>query len=228
MTSLIELRDEVNLEIQTNPGYKTSSPTLIDKNINRAIKRIVRDFYNQLPYQRATYEFTTVAGQKTYDLPEDFDCLATPVFVRVGDRMASPTNETTIEPSFINFGIGGLDFNFYLNYSDGWKINFAPIPSFTDDVKLVYNKILPDLTEQQDSPLPKDFDELIVNYAVYLTVRRLRGNEGKAADYYNEYLDLLPAVRAKVARTNPQANHWGGQYNYSRNFNRANPNDRYA
>lgn len=228
MTSLITLRDEVNLEIQTNPGFKVSSTTLIDKNINRALKRIVRDFNGELPFQRSVHEFNTVSGQKTYDLPSDFDSLVSPVFVQVGDYMAVPTNETTIEPRYINLSGSALGHSFYLNYDGGWKINFAPTPSNSQSVKIVYNKIFAELTEQQDSPLPVDFDELLVNYAVYLTMRRLRGAEGKAADYYNEYIDLLPGVKNKVRIANPQAHVWGGQHNYTRNFNVANPYDRYA
>lgn len=228
MTSLITLRDEVNQEIQTNPGFKTSSTTLIDRNINRAVKQIARDFHNNMPFQRSVYEFNTVSGQKSYDLPADFETLSVPVFVQIGDTMAAPTNETSIEPKYINLNSSALNHAFYLNYDGGWKINFAPTPSTSQSVKIIYNKILPTLTEQQDSPLPPSFDELIVCYAVYLTMRRLRGNEGKAADYYNEYNDLLPGIKAQINNANPQANHWGSQHNYSRDFNVANPFDRYA
>lgn len=228
MTSLIELRDEVNLEIQTNPGYKISSSTLIDKNINRALKRIQRDFNNQMPFQKSTYTFQTSGDVKAYALPNDFAQLTSPVFVQVGDYMASPTVEEVVEPQYINLSASGLSTSFYTKYDNGWQIVFAPQPTGNKTVKLNYQKTLPTITEQVNSPLPEYFDELIVMYAVYLTMRRIRGGEGKAADYYNEYIDLLPGVRQQVNNTNPQANHWGSQHFSVRNFNAANPFDRYA
>ena len=228
MTSLAALRDEVNTEIQTNPGFKISSSSLIDKNINRALSRLSRDLDHSLPFFREVYEFTTVSGQKTYDLPTDFAKLQSPVFVQVGNSMLRPAAEQDIERYYTQTTSLSGSMYFYITYSDGWKINFSPSPTGGKAVKIIYTKNLPSLTDVVDSPLPTEFDELLIHYAVYLTMRRLRGGEAKAADYYNEYTDLLPAIKHKFRTVNPEAFYYGGVQGPSYNFNIANPFDKYA
>lgn len=48
--------------------------------------------------------------------------------------------------------------------------------------------------DTDESPLNEDYDEAIVTYAVYLTMRRIKGFEEMAASYRLIYRDIMGVI----------------------------------
>jgi len=198
MTQLAILLDEVQLEIKSNPNFNISSRDLIIKNLNRSQKKLLRDFGYQVPQTRAVFTTTITSGTKEIALPDDFVISYNPSYLTIGGVKLQPAEETEmLDTKIFN---SYTDPRFDIVYDGGYKIILQDNSNLSGDVVFYYHKSLPDISESQEFLLDNDFDELIVYHTVYLTLRRLRGEESRASDYYNEYLDLLNGVRYKTKK----------------------------
>ena len=198
MTELSVLLDEVQLEIKNNSNFNVSSQSLIIKNLNRSQKKILRDFSYQIPQTRGVYTTTISKGTQTIDLPSDFVMSYNPSYLKIGGQQLTPAEETELKNK--GFYNTFTDSRFDIIFDNGYKIKLQDNNNLSGELVFYYHKSLPDISDAQSFTLDDDMDELLVYHTVYLTLRRLRGEEGRAADYYNEYIDLLSGLRYKTKK----------------------------
>lgn len=184
-TSLADLRAQLIDEISVDPNQRINNPTLLNRNLNRALVKLQRDVDYDFPENLQETTILISGGTTEYDLPSDFKIMGEPpVVLRSGQN--DPLIPTTKEE--VNAHQANNDPStpqaFYITAT---KIGFYPTPDASDTITLFYRKKLPDMTDVVASPLNEDFDEALVMYAAYLTMRRFRGFEDKARDFLSFY-----------------------------------------
>lgn len=194
-TTLAQLRADVVEEIKKDPNNRVSSATLIDKNINRALKKVQQDLNFSIPEAIKVDTITTSANEVA--LASDFQKVANPNSVKISDSTRIFPVQYTELIGTRNMNDTGQPYQYYIRY-DGtqYVIGFYPRPTSSQTVTLPYYAVLPELTDAVDSPLPSQYDIAIVEYATYLTLRRLPGSEAKAADYLAFYKDDIQDIAA--------------------------------
>lgn len=194
-TTLAQLRDRVVEEIKIDPNNRINSTALIDRNINRALKKIQQDLSFSIPEAIKIYSFSATGSEVA--LPTDFQKVANPSSVKIGDSTPIVPVEYVELIGRRDLTDSGQPYQYYIRY-DGtqYVIGFYPAPDSSKTITLPYYATLPELTSAQDSPLPDQYDLAIIDYATYLTMRRLPGYENKAADFMNFYKDDIQDIAA--------------------------------
>lgn len=213
MSTLAQLRAQVTDEIQNDPSLRVSSSTLIDKNLNLALLRIQSE--TQYGLGENLDIFTTSSGEQEVDLPSDFVRVADPNGVKSGTGTPiTPIEYSQLLGMFALTGqnsVSGTPLYYYIRNVDGtWRIGFYPIPQGST-ITVPYNKKLPEMTSSVDSPLSSDFDEPLVLYATYATLRRIKGYEEKADRYFKLYKDAIAFIKSSRLNYNGDALTFTGQ-----------------
>lgn len=210
MSTLAQLRSYVTDEIQNDPSLRVSSATLIDRNLNRALDRLQSECGYDLPENLDV--FTTTDATQEVNLPSDFVRIADPNGVKSGSGTPIVAIEyTQLLQMFDLSSTSGQPMYYYVRNVDGtWKIGFYPIPQGTT-ITVPYNKKLPTMTSGVNSPLSDDYDEALVTYATYLTMRRIKGYEEKANRYFQMYKDAANYIKSSRMNYNSQALSFDGQ-----------------
>lgn len=212
-TTLNELVSQVRDESKIDPTGSISSDSLIKRNLNRALRKIQERVSYDLPQNAAVVTINTSAGVREYTLPSDFKKMAEPQSVKYGDS-------SSIYPGDYNALLGNFNLDntssgptqYYIRY-DGtdWVIGFYPTPDDAKVVTVPYLKALPEMTDSQDSPLPVDYDEVLVLWATYATLRRIPGYENQANAMYDQYELLIRSLIANTLSYNRHALKFGTQ-----------------
>ena len=207
MTTLSGLIDQLRDEIKIDPKGTINSDTLLTRNINRALRRIQEDTSYDLPENQGVALVSVQSGVREYDLPTDFKRMGEPQSVKWGkSTILSPSDYNTLLAHYDLDDNASTSNRYYIRKESGdWKIGLYPIPSSSEIVTAPYLKSLPEISASQDSPLPTDFDEVIVVYASYLTLRRLPGYEQQSMINYQAYKELLKPLLANALTYNRHA-----------------------
>jgi len=116
----------------------------------------------------------------------------------------------------------GTPSHYYIR-QDGtqYVIGFYPVPSSGKTITIPYYAKLPAMSDSQDSPLPPEFDQPLVEYAVFLTMRGKPGYEAKAKDFLSFFTDSIMRVSANsIIRSMREISFGSGRKN---NFRGNNP-----
>lgn len=212
-TTLSDLVSQVRDESKIDPNGSISSDALIERNLNRALRKIQERASYDLPENQDVATINVTAGTREYALPSDFKRVAEPQSVKYDGSSA-------IYPGDYNSLLGNFDLNdtgatpqqYYIRYDGSdWVIGFYPTPSDSQTVTVPYLKSLPEMSSAQDSPLPVDYDEVMVLWATYATLRRIPGYEEQANAMYQQYDLLIRSLMANTLSYNRHALRYGTQ-----------------
>ncbi len=211
-STLLQLRSQLLDELKVDPNHRINSIPLLNRNIQRAIDRIQQDTNYSLPENLLVATITPDAQEK--DLPANFKRIAEPHGVKLGNSTPLyPVDYVALLGQVsLTQSSGGIT-NYYVRMNNNvWVIGFYPVPQTQYDVTVPYYAYLevPD-TDSEFSPLPQEYDESIVQYAAYLTMRRIVGFEQKAANYLSFYKDALNIVTQNTQMANRHALKFGMQ-----------------
>lgn len=187
-STLLQLRSQVITELDIDPQQGLNSSPLLNRNIVRALRKVQQDTGYSLPENSATYSF--VPDSQEENLPSDFVRIGSPHGVKIGDsNPLYPVDYFDILGKFDLTSSSGAPASYYIRKNGSqWIIGFYPVPTTGETVTIPYYKKLTEMSADSDScPLDEDFDEAIVQYASYLTIRRKQGFEQKASNYLSFY-----------------------------------------
>jgi hypothetical protein len=212
-TTLSGLIDQVKEETKIDPKGTVNSDNLIARNLNRALLKIQQEMSFGLPQNQAVFVLNIQVGQREYDLPDDFTKIAEPQSVKIGaSTPLYPVDYNTLLGSFDLDDSNGLP-NVYYIRQDGnkWVIGLYPTSNTSDTVTIPYNKRLADISSTQSSPLPTEYDEALVLYASYLTLRRIKGYQDLAGFMFQSYKEAMLTLISNAMTFNRHALRYGTQ-----------------
>lgn len=190
-STLSQLRSQLLNELD-DIRQRLSSTSLLDQNINRALAKIQLDTNYSLPENRSVTTITADAQEE--NLPSDFMRIGSPHGVKVGDsNPLTPVDYFSVLGNYnLTDSTGGVSCYYVRVESGQWIIGFYPTPSTSQTVTVPYFKKLTEMTDGTDScPLGTEFDEALIQYAAYLTIRRKKGFEDRAANYLAFYKEAV-------------------------------------
>jgi len=194
-TQLSDLRSQLLSEIKIDPNNRINSVALLNRNINRSIRKIQQDANYSLPQNVEIATITTVSGTQESTLPSNFIRVASPQAVKIGGSTPLyPVDYVALTGVTDPATDSGRPIRYYVRKDDArWAIGFSPVPDSGFTVTVPYYKKLTEPTGDTDeSPLDDMYDEAIVQYAAFLTMRRIKGYEDMATAflvYYREAVD---------------------------------------
>jgi hypothetical protein len=214
MSTLASLVSDLADELKYDPQQTVNSQLLLERNLNRALRKVQEDSGYGLPENQDVDLITLVAGTSEYALNDDFIKIGEPDSVKIDDS-------TPLRAVQYNDILGRTDITdqgkpicYYIRkVGTAYNIGFYPTPSSSATVTVPYLQILPDMTSVVDSPLPTDYDEALVLYSVYLTNRRIVGYEAKAQEYLAYYKELIRGIKATRLAYDRQSLRFGYQRN---------------
>jgi hypothetical protein len=180
MSTLFELRSQLITEIDIDPNSRNFSTPTLNQNINRGVRKVQQDANYALPENRKVFTFTP-SSQET-NLPADFVKVGAPESVKQGDS----TKMFAID-YFELLGLANLtdssgsSARYYIRKdASQWIVGVYPFGG-TDVVTLPYYGKLEEMAVDNDEcSLDDTFDDAVVQYAKYLTMRRKKGFEQQA------------------------------------------------
>lgn len=211
-STLLQLQSQLLDEIKVDPNKRINSNTLLNRNIRRALDRIQEDTNYSLPENLKVAIITPNAQEK--DLPADFKRIAEPHGVKLGQSTPLfPVDYVALLGQFSLTENTGGPTQYYVRMNNNvWVIGFFPVPQTQYDVTVPYYAFLINPVADSDySPLPTEYDEAVVQYAAYLTMRRIRGFETQAQEYLAFYKDALNIVTQNTQMANRHALKFGMQ-----------------
>lgn len=219
MTTLANLVSELVDELKYDPQKAVNSQALLQRNLNRALRKIQEDSVYGLPENQDVDIITTSAGTREYTLNSDFIKIGEPDSVKIDTSTPLAAEQYNILLQRFNLDNQGKPTYYYIRkVNSDYKIGFYPTPGASYTVTVPYLKTLPEMTSLVDSPLPTDYDEALVLYAVYLTNRRIIGFEEKAAEYLGMYKELIKGIKATRQGYDRHALKFGYQRGYWRGY----------
>lgn len=194
-STLLQLRSQLITELDIDPQQGLNSSALLNRNILRALRKVQQDTGYSLPENSATYSF--VPDSQEENLPSNFIRIGSPHGVKIGDsNPLYPVDYFDILGKYSLTDSTGAPASYYIRKSGAqWIIGFYPVPDGSQTVTIPYYKKLTEMSaDTNESPLDEDFDEAIVQYSAYLTIRRKQGFEQKAANYLSFYKETINSV----------------------------------
>lgn len=212
-TTLQQLVSDVRAEIKIDPSGTIASDTLIEQNLNKALRKIQEDTSYDLADNASYTTISLQNGTAEYDLPADFKRMAEPSSVKIGDsNPVYPSDYTTLLGLYNMENQAGTPSQYYIRKVSGtWKIGFYPTPNSGSTATVPYLASLPEMTSSQDNPLPSEYDEVMVLYAAYLTLRRITGYEAQSTSNYQAYKELSKSLLANTLSYNRHSLRFGTQ-----------------
>lgn len=191
-STLSELRSQVIAEMPSDPNLKNTSQDTINENIRKAIRKIEQTAGYALPENLTTTELS--ASSQEENLPSNFKKIASPEGVKVGDSTPIiPIDYVLLLSLFDLDTASGQPNHFYVRKTsaDQYVMGFYPAPNTPYTVTVPYYQSLTLPTDDTDeSPLGEEYDEIIVVYSTYLTLRRFRGYKPEADMYFATFNEL--------------------------------------
>ena len=182
MSTLAQLRSQLITEIDIDPKQRLFSTQTLNTNINRALRKIEQDANYGLPENRALV-LVSPSTQET-NLPSDFVKIGSPESVKQGDsNPVMPADYFALLSQYnLNDTSGSAQYYYVRKDAGQWIFGIYPHGG-GGTITVPYQKKLTEMVADSDnSPLDEDFDEAIVQYAKYLTIRRKQGKEQAAVD----------------------------------------------
>ena len=160
MSDITTLRTNVRTTyLKIDPNAKVWDNNTLDYFINRWYDKVQEDFQYDMPECEESTTITTVGGTVEYNKPLDF--------VRIWGlfyntlELWSMTKKQTLRFTSSQT----IPSNYYIYWS---KIGLYPTPDWVYVLDMLYNKKLPEITDLVDSVLPKDMEDIVILYTVYL------------------------------------------------------------
>lgn len=188
MSTLSDLRSQLITEMDIDPNQRIFSTQTLDTNINRALRKIEQDAGFGLPENRKLFVFSP-SSQET-NLPADFVKIGAPEGVKQGDSTRLTAIDYFELIGLVNLNESSGSVGYYYVRKDGaqWIIGVYPFGGGNGDVTVPYYAKLTEMSSDTDEcPLDETFDEAIVQWAKYLTIRRKKGFEEQATLAFNGY-----------------------------------------
>lgn len=208
-TTLEDLRSQLLSELKIDPNSRINSVSLLNRNINRGLRKVQQETNYSLPDNVTSTTISTTSGTQEENLPSDFMRIASPHGVKLNDNTPLyPVDYVGLLGQENLSTDSGQPLRYYIRKtsSSQWVIGFYPGPDSSYTITVPYYKKLTEMSSNSDeSPLDEDYDESIVQYAAYLTMRRIKGFESKAADFLDFYKEAIADVTANTQAANQYA-----------------------
>lgn len=185
MSSLATIRSNIRTTyLKIDPNAKVWSDGTVDYFSNIAYWQVQSDFWYSIPECEASTTITTIAATQEYDKPSDF--------ARVSGLFQDnfKLTPTSKQNTMINAAQQSKPASYYLYWS---KIGLYPTPDTTYTISMLYCRVLPSLSESQDSELPTDMEDLVVLWACYLMFLSVE-KEAKARLILNQYMSAKDSL----------------------------------
>lgn len=209
MSTLQTLRSNLRSELKTDPNGRVWSDSVLDRNINEAVRTIQQDGSFSWFFNDGQHTESSVVGQGTYDLPEDFARLELRG-IKYDNYMLSKRDYRQVFDSY-DLTQQGNPSVYYLRASGGvQQFGILPLPNSVKVISFLYRKLLPLMTSDTDeSGMPSDFDEAIQAYAEYLCWNDLTPNP-KTVQALEKYRLSMQGLYAQYLGREDEANFgWG-------------------
>lgn len=186
--------------------YDTETKTNSDENILKCInggilflRRVIKEF-KPLLIADSPITGTLKIGQSKVDLdniPTKFLC------VRINGKIISSIHLVDI----YDINRTGEPCKYY---QTGLKtINFYPIPDREFDYQIVVISDFKELTLEDSSPFPNEFDDFLVEYSI---IRLSVGNEFNMSDEAQIMSEIIEQIKINLLNSEPRTNHVKGYF----------------
>lgn len=192
MSTRLELRDNLREEIKIDDKERIWSDAILNRNLETSKRQVQQDGNHDWFFNDAENTETTVAGTREYSLPSDFVRVERRTVLYNGNLMLK-TTLNAIKRTFSDFTQQGTP-NYY--YVRGTIMGLHLIPNEAKTLNYLYRKKLPDYTaDSDDSGMPSEFDEAMIQYAAYLTWNDVQGRQDKAVEAIQNYKQALEGLK---------------------------------
>lgn len=154
MTAIETFRTQISVDVLKDPYNKIWSTASLDRAINIARNKLQADMPNLFPGTDGSTTIAWLASTETYSLPSDFLIAQRVKWDSMPLGRLTKKQIDEIYPQQAN----STPTNYYLY---GNNIGMFPIPANAGTITLAYTKLLPAITENQDSQNPTYLDRAI-------------------------------------------------------------------
>lgn len=196
MFDIVKYRTELRANLGFDIDGTTDLPdTDCDLLINRSYAWLLNEF--KFRSKESTVVFPTIAGERSYELPDDFESLRGVSILATDTGQHTPLNRFTINLYEQKYNESVEDQTFPTDYlREGNCIKLWPTPDTIYSITLKYDRLLDDLGDIVSSAsIPKNWEEFILTGAMYRGYIRL-GDFPRAAT-------LRKLLEADVAKAQP-------------------------
>ena len=151
MTAIETFRTQISVDVLKDPYNRIWSTASLDRAINIARNKIQADMPNMFTDTDGSTTIAWLASTETYSLPSDFLIAQ---YVRWNGVKLDRTTKKQID-SIYPAPANSTPTNYYLYWSN---IGVYPIPAGPGTLTVAYTKLLPAITESQDSTNPAYLD----------------------------------------------------------------------
>jgi hypothetical protein len=182
-------------EIKMDPDRSVNGQSLIVRNLNAAQRKVQAQTLYGLPENQEVLVINLTGADIT--LPADFLAIAEPNSVKKdASSLLAPLDYNNILGTY-DLTKSGQASGYYIKESNGsFLFNTYPLDG-SGVVTIPYIKSLPEISSIQNLALPDDYVNAVVYYAIYLTLKRIRGYEQKAAEYMAYYKEEVQGILAR-------------------------------
>lgn len=198
-TTKQNLRDWLRLELKIDPNGRIWSNAILDRNLEKARTKVQSDGNHDWSFNDGENTENSVAFQALYDLPEDFVRIEEGQ-VRYNYQAVQPVNYAELKAIHANLNYFGRPNNYYLR---GASIGFFYVPNEVKQIDYCYRRRLPFLVNDTDETgMPTEFDEAVLQYASYLCWGDIQGREDKANQAIQNYLEAIGTLYQQFLNRN--------------------------
>lgn len=198
-TTKQNLRDWLRLELKIDPNGRIWSDAILDRNIEKARTKVQSDGNHDWSFNDGENVENSVAFQATYDLPDDFVRLEEGQ-VRYNNQTVLPGNYSELKATYKDLAQFGQPNYYYLRNN---TIGLFYAPNEVKQIDYCYRKKLPFLASDSDETgMPTEFDEAILQYASYLSWGDIQGREDKANQAIQNYLEAIGGLYQQYLNRN--------------------------
>ena len=202
--NLQNLRSLLKKRLRVDQSGRIWDDSLLNVNLNEALSTIQQDGSFAWTFNDAQYSGVSVVGQAEYALPSDFARLELNG-IKYDNYMLIKKDYRRVFDSY-NLTEQGTPGIYYLR---GSNFGVNPLPNSIKPIAFLYRKVLPQMVDDtDDSGMPEQFNEAIINYASYLCWADLQSNANnqKAAQAKQQYDLAMQGLYAQFLGRDDEAN----------------------
>lgn len=154
MTAIETFRTQISVDVLKDPNNRIWSTASLDRAINIARNKIQADMPNLFAGTDGSTTIAWLASTETYSLPSDFLIAQRVKWNNVPLGRLTKKQVDQIYPQQASW----VPTNYYVY---GTNIGMFPVPGSAGTITLAYTKLLPAITESQDSQNPTYLDRAI-------------------------------------------------------------------
>jgi len=189
--------------MRVDPNGRIQGDSLLNRNLNQAVKQIQQDGDYNWHFNDGDYSVTTVVSTGTYALPTDFVRLEEDS-VKYNTYSLNKADYRWLKRTNSTLATDGNPSYYYLR---GSSIGLFQRPNDTKTLEFPYRKKLTAMSaDADDSGLPDEFDEAVIQYASFLSWGDFEGKENKATSCLQTYGETMKGLFAQFLGRRDEGN----------------------